>query len=65
MNSVQMVNDNYDIIHNPQVKEKYPSLHKEVINHDKVTMSSWYDLSDKAYEEYRQYVDDNSIEYLK
>ena len=65
MNSVQMVNDNYDIIHNPKVKEKYSLLYKEVSDHDKISMSSWYDLSDKAYEEYRQYVDDSSIGYLK
>lgn len=65
MNSVQMVNDNYDIIHNPKVKEKYSLLYKEVISHDKVSMSSWYDLSDKAYEEYCQYINDNSIGYLK
>lgn len=65
MNSVQMVNDNYDIIHNTKVREKYPTLYKEVINHDKVNMSSWYDLSDKAYEEYYKYLHDRSIGYLK
>lgn len=27
MNHVQMVNDNYDVIHNPKVKEKYPTLY--------------------------------------
>lgn len=65
MNHVQMVNDNYDIIHNSEVKEKYPLLYKEVINHDKVSTSSWYDLSAEAYKEYCQYINDNDIEYLK
>lgn len=63
MNHVQMVNDNYDIIHNPKVKEKYPTLYQEVIEHDKVSMSSWYDLTDKAYEEYLLYSDDKEIGY--
>ena len=64
MNSVQIVNDNYDIIHNPKVKQKYLLLYKEVISHDKVSMSSWYDLSDKAYKEYCQYINDNDIGYF-
>ena len=42
MNHVQMVNDNYDVIHNPKVKEKYPTLYKEVVEHDRVSTSSWY-----------------------
>ena len=65
MNHVQMVNDNYDIIHNPNVKKKYPTLYKEVVEHDRVSMSSWYDLSDEAYKEYLLYVKDEKIGYIK
>jgi len=64
MNHVQMVNDNYDVIHNPKVKEKYPTLYKEVIDHDKVSMSSWYDLTDAAYAEYLLYAEDKEIGYV-
>lgn len=63
MNHVQMVNDNYDVIHNQKVKEKYPTLYKEVIAHDKISTSSWYDLSDTAYLEYQQYLNDDAIGY--
>lgn len=64
MNHVQMVNDNYDVIHNQKVKEKYPTLYKEVVEHDRVSTSSWYELSDKAYEEYQEYINDKSIGYV-
>lgn len=52
-NRVQMINDNYDIINDLTVKEKYPTLFREVREHDRITTSSWYSLSDKAYEEYQ------------
>lgn len=64
MNHVQMVNDNYDVIHNPKVKEKYPTLYKEVVEHDRVSTSSWYELSDTAYKEYQEYINDKSIGYI-
>lgn len=64
MNHVQMVNDNYDVIHNQKVKEKYPTLYKEVVEHDKVSTSSWYELSDNAYKEYQEYINDKSIGYV-
>lgn len=64
MNHVQMVNDNYDVIHNPKVKEKYPTLYKEVVEHDRVSTSSWYELSDTAYKEYQKYINDKSIGYI-
>ena len=60
---VQMVNDNYDITHNPKVEEKYPILYKEVYDHDKVSVSSWYDLSSEAYEEWTKYIKDTTIGY--
>ena len=61
---IQMVNDNYDIIHNPKVKEKYPTLYQEVIEHDKVSKSSWYDLSEGAYLEHQVYIHDEEIGYV-
>ena len=65
MNHIQMVNDNYDVIHNPKVKEKYPTLYKEVVEQDRFITSSWYDFSDTAYLEYQQYVIDDSIGYVR
>lgn len=52
-NRVQMINDNYDIIHDLTVREKYPTLFREVREHNRISTSSWYSLSDKAYEEYQ------------
>lgn len=65
MHSVQMIKDNYDIKHNPKVKEKYPFLYAEVVRHDEDSFSSWYNLSDKAYWEYLDYMDDRSIGYVR
>ncbi len=65
MKSVQMINDNYDIIHNPKVKELYPMLYKEVVEHDKNVLSSWYELSDEAYKEYKLYCDNKEICYVR
>ena len=62
--TVQMVCDNYDVLHNPKVKEKYPTLYEEVYQHDKVSLSSWYTLSDEAYHEFKKYVVDDSISYF-
>ena len=64
MNRVQMVWDNYDIKHNPNVAKKYPLLYKEVREHDKISTSSWYTLSDNAYAEYLTYFNDNTIGYI-
>lgn len=52
---VQMINDNYNIIHDLTVRERYPNLFKEVCEHDRISTSSWYSLSDKAYEEYQEW----------
>ena len=54
-NQVQIVSDNYDILKNPNVKTLYPNLYKEIYEHDKLTNSSWYDLSQIAYQEYQSY----------
>lgn len=54
-NRVQMINDNYDIIHDLTVREKYPILFSEVCEHDRISTSSWYSLSDEAYEEYQRW----------
>lgn len=62
---VQIAIDNYDIKQNPKVKEKYPTLYKEVVEHDRVSTSSWYDLSYKACKEYNEYIKDESIGYVE
>lgn len=54
-NRVQMIDDNYDIIHDLTVRERYPILFKEVCEHDRISTSSWYSLSDEAYEEYQKW----------
>ena len=64
IHSVQIRTDNYDIKNNPKVKDTYPALYKEVLQHDKISTSSWYDLSDKAYLEYVDYLEDDDIGYL-
>lgn len=64
MYSVQMITDNYDILHNKKVKEKYPILYGEVLKHDRISSSSWYDLSYSAYKEYLKYRDDKDIGYV-
>ena len=58
----QIVRDNYDILNNPKVKERYPNLYKEVLEHDKVSTSSWYDFTSTAYEEYQAYRLDVTID---
>ena len=62
---VQMRTDNYDILHNEIVKEKYPTLYAEVLKQDKTSFSSWYSLSETAYREYELYVKDNKIPYVQ
>ena len=62
---VQIARDNYDITHNTKVKEKYPALYKEVLEHDKISTSSWYDLTPNAYAEFQIYIKDESIGYVK
>ena len=59
----QIVRDNYDILNNPKVKERYPNLYKEVLEHDKISISSWYEFTSTAYEEYQAYKLDDSIDY--
>lgn len=58
---VQMINDNYRIIHSEVAKQRYPKLYDEVVEHDRLVSSSWYDLSDEAYEEYNQWVEDSDV----
>lgn len=64
MKRVQMVFDNYDIKQNPDVVKKYPLLYKEVQEHDRISTSSWYTLSDSAYTEYLAYFSDHTIGYI-
>ena len=48
--SIQIIPN--DDIHD-YAKDHYPNLYKEVLAHDKVTSSSWYELSEAAYNEYK------------
>ena len=61
MASVQLVSENSDIKFNPMVRELYPALYVEVVRHDLDSNSSWYELSDKAYAEYVDYMNNASI----
>ena len=61
---VHIINNNYDIIHNPRVKDKYPALHKAVLQHDRVSKSIVYTLGKKAYDEYLKYQTDHSLGYV-
>ena len=60
---IQMINDNYDIIHNYQYK--YPVLYAEICAHDKLSHSSWYDLTEQAYQEYQAYFKDHNTYILE
>ena len=62
--SVQMISDNYDVKHNPKVKEKYPHLYEEVVFHDLISNGSWYNLTEEAYREYQDYRVDKEIGYV-
>lgn len=63
MQHVQIVN-NYDITRNEAVRKKYPKLYEEVLKHDKLVTSSWYDLTERAFKEYQRYCKDETIPYL-
>ena len=62
--SVLIQRDDYDITRNPKVRDKYPTLYQEVLEHDKNNTSSWYHLTPKAYDEWCAYVDDQTIDYM-
>ena len=62
--AIQMVSDNYDVKHNPGVREKYPNLYDEVVKHDLISNSSWYNLSKEAHDEYWEYHSDETIGYV-
>ena len=36
-------------------KKRYPHLYEEVMNRDRASGSSWYDLTPEAYREYRRF----------
>ena len=64
MKSIQIRKDNFDIKNNPKVKDKYPELYAQIMRHDKDSFSSWYELTDDAYEEYMDYLQDYDIGYI-
>lgn len=63
-NSVRMVMDNHDIKFNEKVRERYPDLYHEVLEHDRDSFSSWYSLSDIAYQQWLVYMNDTEIGYV-
>jgi hypothetical protein len=50
--SVQIVRNGIVIDH---AEKRYPHLYNEVYAHDKISSSSWYDLSPEAYNEYKKF----------
>ena len=46
------------------MRKKYPKLYEEVLKHDKLVTSSWYDLTERAFKEYQRYCKDETIPYL-
>lgn len=60
---VQIAVDNYDILHNPKVKKKYPLLYAAISEHDKHYVSSWYALTWEEFQEFEAYRYDTSIGY--
>lgn len=64
MYAVHMVKDSYDIKNNPRVRLRYPTLYEEVVNQDMATKAPLYELSTRAYCEYKRYVDDRDIDYI-
>ena len=62
--SVQMVSDNHDIKVNPKVRGLYPNLYREVVQHDKISHSSWYSLSKQAFDEFWDYYNNKNIGYV-
>jgi hypothetical protein len=53
-----MMRKHVQIIDNDLVKraeKEYPTLAKEVREHDKISGSSWYNLTPKAYEEWLRF----------
>ena len=58
---VKMINSNHDI--KERYAEKYPILYQEVLEHDKTSTSSWYDLTKEAYDQYKLYINDDE-EYI-
>ena len=63
--SVQIVVEHHDIKVNPAVREKYPILCAEVDRHDLDSFSSWYELTDEAYDQWLKYIDDDTIPFIR
>ncbi|MGN0505922.1 MAG: hypothetical protein ACI4FZ_05130 [Lachnospiraceae bacterium] len=54
-NKVQIVWDSLDVMHNNDVRMKYPALYREIIAHERSDAGDWYSLSDEAYDEWCRY----------
>jgi hypothetical protein len=55
----QVIKKSVQIVRNNRVKDhaekRYPHLYSEVLDHDKYSSSSWYNLSPEAYDEYKRF----------
>ena len=60
---VQLINDDFDIAHNPKVQEKYPALYDTVIKHNRASIRKHYNLTAQAHRELLAYQQDYSIGY--
>lgn len=60
---VQLINDSFDIVHNPKVQEKYPALYDAVIKHNRTSVRSYYNFTAQAHREWLAYQQDYSIGY--
>lgn len=62
--SVQLLTDNYDILNNPKVQEKYPVLYNAVAKQTS-TRESYYDFTKEEYEAWCEYREDQTIGYVR
>lgn len=54
-NKVQIVWDSLDVMHNNHIRVTYPTLYKEVVEHERSEAGDWYSLSDDGYDEWCRY----------
>jgi hypothetical protein len=62
--SVQLLTDNYDILNNPKVKEKYPVLYNAIANQTP-DRNSYYNFTQEEYEQWCTYREDQTIGYVR
>lgn len=58
---VQMIDANYYIKNDREAPTRYRKLYNAVVRHDKVSSSSWYDLTEDEYIEYEDYMNSHDM----